>query len=213
MKRILSTLLLAASVAALVPAQAQTKVAVVDLQKVFDGYWRTKQAAVQLKERQTDFEKERSGLIEEFKKSSEEFRQANEAVNDPAVSAEERERRRKEAEKQLQEVREQENSIRNFDQTSRQVLEEQRGRMRESVLRDIRSALDEKAKVGGFGLVFDLAATTLNQTPVIMYNTLAGTDADLTEVLLKQLNANAPDDGAKVTADPDSDPVPALSGK
>jgi Skp family chaperone for outer membrane proteins len=64
--------------------------------------------------------------------------------------------------------------------------------MRESVLKDIRGIVDEKAKAGGYALVFDLAATTINQTPVIMYNTLAGTDADITEGVLKQLNANAP---------------------
>jgi outer membrane protein len=194
MKRILSTVLLLACVAIAQPAQAQTKIAVVDLKKVFDGYWRTKQADAQLKERAADFEKARNGLIEDYKKSNEEFRKANESINDPAVSAEERDRRKKDVEKRLQDVREQENSIRTFDQNTRQALGEQQARMRESVLKDIRGVLDEKSKAAGYNLVFDLAATTINQTTVIMYNNLAGTETDLTEAVLKQLNANAPAD-------------------
>ncbi|MBN9694001.1 MAG: OmpH family outer membrane protein [Verrucomicrobia bacterium] len=194
MKRILSTVLLLACVAIAQPAQAQTKIAVVDLKKVFDGYWRTKQADAQLKERAADFEKARNGLIEDYKKSNDEFRKANESINDPAVSQEERDRRKKDVEKRLQDVREQENSIRTFDQNTRQALGEQQARMRESVLKDIRGVLDEKSKAAGYNLVFDLAATTINQTTVIMYNNLAGTESDLTEVVLKQLNANAPAD-------------------
>lgn len=200
MKLILSALLLAASVATLVPAQAQTKIGVVDLQKVFDGYWRTKQAAAQLQERTGDFAKARSGLIEDYTKSNEELRQANEAANDPKLTAEEREQRMKDVERRLQDVREQENSIRTFDQNARQALGEQQGRMRESVLRDIKGVLDEKAKKRGFDLVFDLAATTLNRTTVIMYQTLAGTEADLTEEVLKEINANAPPEGANAPA-------------
>lgn len=194
MKRILSTVLLLACVAIAQPAQAQTKIAVVDLKKVFDGYWRTKQADAQLKERAADFEKARNGLIEDYKKSNDEFRKANESINDPAVSQEERDRRKKDVEKRLQDVREQENSIRTFDQNTRQALGEQQARMRESVLKDIRGVLDEKSKAAGYNLVFDLAATTINQTTVIMYNNLAGTETDLTEAVLKQLNANAPAD-------------------
>ncbi len=193
MKRILSILLLVAGVATQAPAQAQTKIGVVDLQKVFEGYWRTQQATVQLQERRADFDKARTGLIEDFTKSNEELRRANEAANDPNLTAEEREKRRKDLEKQLQDVREQENSIRTFDQNALQALGEQQTRMRESVLRDIRSVLDERAKARGFDIVFDLAATAFNsRTTMIMYNTMAGTDADLTEEVIKQINANAP---------------------
>ncbi len=207
MKRILSTTLLITGLAFGLAAQAQTKIGVVDLKKVFDGYWRTKQADAQLKERAADFEKARNGLIEDYKKANDDFRKANEGANDPALSADERDKRRKELEKKLQDVREQENSIRTFDQNTRQALADQQGRMRESVLRDIRGVLDEKAKAAAFNLVLDLAATSINQTTVVMYSTLGGTDADLTDAVLKQLNANAPPDGAKINVEEIKDPA------
>lgn len=41
-----------------VPALAQTKIGAVDMRKLFDGYWKTKQAQAQLTERQTSLAKE-----------------------------------------------------------------------------------------------------------------------------------------------------------
>jgi len=178
-------------------AQAEVKVAVIDLKKVFDGYWRTKQADTQLKERAADFDKARSGLIEDYKKANAEFTKLIESANDQAVSADERDKRKKEVEKKQNELKEQEQSIRTFDGNSRQSLGEQQLRMRDSVLKDIRGAIEEKSKAAGFQLVIDTAATSVNQTPVVIYTTLLGTENDLSDAVLKTLNANAPAEGAK----------------
>jgi outer membrane protein len=178
-------------------AQAEVKVAVIDLKKVFDGYWRTKQADTQLKERAADFDKARSGLIEDYKKANAEFTKLIESANDQAVSADEREKRKKEVEKKQNELKEQEQSIRTFDGNSRQSLGEQQLRMRDSVLKDIRGAIEEKSKAAGVQLVIDTAATSVNQTPVVIYTTLLGTENDLSDAVLKTLNANAPAEGAK----------------
>lgn len=206
MKRIvcLAALVACGLLATPTPARAESRLAVVDLKKVFDGYWRTKQADTQLKERAADFEKARNGLVEDYKKSNDEFRELVDTSQDPALSVDERDKRKKEIEKKQGDLREQENSIRTFDQTSRQALSEQQMRMRESVLKDIRSVVEEKARMGGYNLVFDVAATTVNQTPVVMYSTLTGTDADISDAVLKSLNMNAPADGSKA-AEPAAD--------
>lgn len=187
-------LALASSVLLAVSAQAQTKMAVVDLKKVFDGYWRTKQADAQLKERAADFEKARAGMLEDYKKANEEFQKVVEGVNDPAIAQGERDKRRQDAEKKQGELREIENSIRTFDNNSRQAIVEQQKRMRESVLRDIRGVVEEKSKAAGYTIVFDTAAESVNQTPMVLYTSLLGSSEDLTEGVLKQLNANAPAD-------------------
>jgi Skp family chaperone for outer membrane proteins len=198
MKRTLHKLLaLTCGAFLLTTANAQSKVGVIDLKKVFDGYFRTKQADVTLKDRAADFDKARNGLLEDYKKASEDFKKLIEAANDQAVSADERDKRKKDLEKKQSDLRDQENSIRTFDQNSRQSLGEQQQRMRESVLRDIRGVLEEKARGAGYQLVLDTAAVTANQTPVIMFTTLSGSENDLSDVVLKQLNATAPPEGAK----------------
>lgn len=187
----------AAAVFFAMAAQAQTKTAVVDLKKVFDGYWRTKQADTQLKERASDLEKARGGMVEDYKKANEDFKKILDGLNDPAASADEKEKRKKDAEKKQGEVRELETSIRTFDENSRKTILEMQKRMRESVLRDIRGVVEEKAKAGGYQAVLDTAAESINQTPVVVYTSLLGGADDLSEGVLKSLNANAPADALK----------------
>jgi Skp family chaperone for outer membrane proteins len=174
------------------PAHAQNKIAVVDLKKVFDTYYRTRIADTQLKDSAADLDKLRKGMIDEYQKSNEDFKKLLEGINDPSIGAEEKDKRRKEAEKKQGEIREQENSIRTFDNNSRQGILEKQKRLRDSVLRDIRGVVEEKSKAAGYNLVFDVAAESVNQTPVLIYNSLVGGPDDLTEPVLKQLNANAP---------------------
>jgi outer membrane protein len=198
MKRpFLKLLALASGLLLAVSAHAEVKVAVIDLKKVFDGYYRTKQADTQLKERAADFDKARSGLIEDYKKANAEFTKLIESANDQAVSADERDKRKKEVEKKQSELKEQEDSIRKFDANSRQSLGEQQLRMRDSVLKDIRGAIEEKCKASGFQLVVDTAATSVNQTPVVIYTSLLGSENDISDAVLKSLNASAPPEGAK----------------
>ncbi len=188
---------IAAALMFAVAAQAQSKMAVVDLKKVFDGYWRTKQADTQLKERAGDLEKARNGMVEDYKKANEDFKKMLDGLNDPAASAEEKDKRKKDAEKKQLEVRELEQSIRTFDDNSRKTIVEMQKRMRESVLRDIRGVVEEKAKVAGYQAVLDTAAESINQTPVVVYTSLLGGSDDLSDGVLKALNANAPADAVK----------------
>ena len=61
--------------------------------------------------------------------------------------------------------------------------------MREKILGAIRDIINAKAKATGYSLVIDVAAESVNQTPVVMYN---NGDNDITGAVLKELNASAP---------------------
>ena len=61
MKKKLFAAAIALAVSAMVPAlQAQTKIAVINMKTVFDGYWKTKQSDTLVKERQSEFQKNRA---------------------------------------------------------------------------------------------------------------------------------------------------------
>ena len=62
-------LLLALLLTAPAPAQAQVKIGTMSLRKVFEGYWKTKQADEDLKERRAASEKTWNGMLEDFKKA------------------------------------------------------------------------------------------------------------------------------------------------
>ena len=50
-------------------AWAQGRIATVELRKVFDNYWKTKQADVALKDRAADFEKDHKTMVDDWKKA------------------------------------------------------------------------------------------------------------------------------------------------
>jgi len=190
LRRSVRTLCLGLAVAGLAwAAQAQPKIAVINLKTVFDGYWKTKQSDVSIKDRQGEFEKERKKMVEDYQKANEEYRKTSESASDPAVSSDERDRRKKTAEGKLVEIKEIEQNIQQFDRQFRTQITDQIKRMRDNIMREIREVVVTKAKAASYTLVLDAAAESFNQTPILLFNT--GTP-DLTDEVLTELNAKAP---------------------
>lgn len=182
-------LLALACLAGAVSLQAQVKFAVIDMKKAFDGYYKTKQAEAQIKERAADSDKVYKGMIEDYKKANEEYRKAVDGSNDQAVSADEREKRKKSAESKLMEIQEIEKSVKQYEAQARTTIAEMEKRMRDSIVKEIRDVVNIKAKAGGYTLVFDTAAQTVYQTPFILYT---NGENDLTDAVVKEINATAP---------------------
>lgn len=193
-------LILTACFALALSADAQQKVATIDLRKVFDNYWRTKQADANLKDQAADLEKERKIMLDQFQKGDERYKKLLDSANDQALSTAERDKRKKDAESELLGLRDMEARIKQFDNTSRATLGEKQRRMRDNILQEIRDTVKAAVKKSGHTLVVDTAAETVNGTPIVLFN--AGTD-DLTDSILSQLNINAP---ATPPAKPDAKP-------
>ena len=194
-----SLFVLALATSAALPVQAQTKIATIDLKKVFDSYYKTKQADVTLKERAADFDKSRKSMFDDYQKANEDYKKLLDSANDQAASSEERDKRKKNAEAKLLEIKEIEQNVTQFDRQSRTTLGEQQKHMRDNILREIRELITTKAKSSGFTLVVDTAAESINQTPVVLHTDGSN---DMTDEIVKQLNANAPADISKSDTSP-----------
>jgi len=175
-------------------AMAETRIATIDLRKVFDGYWKKKQAEVALKERQSDIEKEDRNMVEDYKKAKEEYQSLLTSANDQAVSSDERDKRKNAAEDKLRRMKEMEESIATYERQARTTIGEQSQRMRSNILSEIRNVVNSKAKAAGFSLVIDTAAETINSTPAFLYS---NNENDITDSVLQQLNSTAPADALK----------------
>src|SRR5678809_729377 len=136
-------------------AMAQNRIATIDLRKVFDGYWKKKQAEAALKERQSDIEKEDRNMVDDYKKAKEEYQSLLTSANDQAVSSEERDKRKNAAEDKLRRMKEMEESIATYERQARTTIGEQSQRMRSNILSEIRNVVNSKAKTAGFSLVLD----------------------------------------------------------
>ena len=179
------------------PAAAQnTKIAVIDLRKVFDKYYKTQAANAKLKERMADMDKELKALRTQYEQATGEYRKALDEANNQAVSAEEREKRKKAAESKLREIQDLEQSVRQFQAQANTTMEEQTRRMTENILGEIRAAINARAKAAGYTLVLDITGESLSKAPVVIYN---NGENDITEAILAQLNATAPPELLKPT--------------
>jgi outer membrane protein len=180
-------------------AWAQGRIATVDLRKVFDNYWKKKEAEAQLKDRQADMEKEDKNMLDDYKKMKDEYQSLVNSANDQAVSSEERDKRKKSAEDKLKQMKELEDTITQYERGARTRIGEQSQRMRSGILGDIRNVVSGKAKAGGFSLVIDTAAESINATPIVLYT---NNENDLTDAVLLQLNATAPTETSKADDQP-----------
>ena len=170
------------------PAQAQTKIGIVDLRKVFDGYWRKKQADQMLKERLEELRKTEKSMYDDYQKKVEEYKTLSASAADQAVSTEERDKRKKSAESKLVEIQDIERQIRQYRSDSAGRIEEQKRRYQENVLRYIRESVTSKARAGNYNLILDSSADPVTQTQLVLFS--SGLN-DLTDEVLTDLNANA----------------------
>ncbi len=176
------------------PALAQQKIATVDMRKLFDSYWKTKQAETALNDRKTELDKEDRGFLDSLQKAREEYQKLLDAANDQAISADERDKRKQAAADKYTEIQNSQTAIVQFERQAQVTLGGQTQRMRGDILKEVQAAVATKAKAAGYTIVLDVASQTANQTPIILYN---DGQNDLTSAVLAQLNAGAPIDLTK----------------
>lgn len=172
-------------------ARAQTKVGVLDLQKVFMGYWKTQKANTQITDRVTDYVKKRDEMLTDFRAAGEEYKKLQAEAKDQALGVEEREKRQRTLEAKLKQLQENEVTYKQFERSMNETLNTQKDRMRTSVLAEIQEVVARQAKAAGYNLVFDIKADSQNLTPILLFN---NGENDLTATVLKELNAGAPAD-------------------
>ena len=172
------------------PALAQSqRMAVVDMKRAFDSYYKTKQAELQIKERAAESDKVYKNMIEDYKKANEDYKKLIDGSNDQAVSLEERDKRKKAAETKLLDLQEIEKSVKQYESQARTTIGAMEKRMRDKIVEEIRAVVDRLSTGGGYAFVIDSAAVTAYQTPILLFN---DGKSDLTDAVIKEINATAP---------------------
>jgi len=184
-------LLLVALSTGIVSAQPVPKIATFDLGKVFTNYYKTKLAEVSINDRRNQILKDENGMMEDLQKGEAEYKGLLADANNQVLSQDERDKKKVAADAKLKDLQQTKAALDEYDQSAKQQLADQSQRLREKILAEIKDAVNAKAKTGGYSLIIDSTASSINATPIIFYN---NGQADLTTELLKQLNAGAPID-------------------
>jgi len=161
------------------------KVGFVDLDKVFNDFYKTKLADAQLKDQADQFTSDRKQIVERLKKLREEFNATREAAQNTALSEEVRNQKRDEAEEKLVALREEESKLRQFDEQRRKQLDDQGRRMRNRIVQEIRSTISDYAREKGFSAVLDSSGESMNGVALVLYMDDA---VDITGEILQILN-------------------------
>ncbi len=171
---------------ATVSATAQTKVGSVDMKKLFNGYWKTKQAQTALENRKTELRKEIKDMADGLDKAQAAYKTLLDQANDQAISQDERDKRKAAAGDKAKEINTSKAAIEQFQRQAEAQLADQSQRMSGNLVGEIQKAVNDKAKAGNYSLVVNAAA---NESFVYV-----SPDNDLTTAVLGQLNAGAPID-------------------
>jgi len=194
-----------------VSAQAQTKIGTVDLEKILKNYWKAQRALAMLQERFTKDQSDDKDMNATLKKMNDDYEQLLQQVNDPAISDDERARRKQAADDKYKEMQDEKAVIDQFERQEMATLDDQRQRMVNSSLDEIKAAIAAKARTGGYTVVLDTSSRTLNAGagPVELPSEVAyaSGEIDLTDAVLAQLNAGAPVDASTPAV---ANPVPSL---
>ncbi len=177
-------------------ARAQTRVATVNLDQLFNQYWKTGLMRAALKKKAVQFDRTDRQMTADLRKARDKYRKLLGESDNEALSPVEHVKYQREAAAQLTRARELDYNLATFEQQAHANLAEYESRARKDLLVDISSAITNVARAKGYTLVMDANTPDSDAgsgepdlPPTVLY---AGVANDLTQSVLSELNAGAP---------------------
>lgn len=164
---------------------AQQKIAVVDMQKVFSGYDRTKTIELKINQQVDIYKQYAAGLMKEYQTLRAEFEKLRDESQNIALSESERENRRLRAVEKAEQVKRKENELEDYNKSRQKQMKEQFEKLRAEVLEEIKAVVKNKCVLEGWTMALDKSGVTMSELPLVIYNTPA---VDLTQSVLEELN-------------------------
>jgi len=181
-------------------ASADLKVAVIDLSKAFDGYYKTQDAQARIKEKQDLFQKDYQDLVATYQHMGEEAQALKTAASDATLSADARADKTKALQAKAQDLQTMERKIEEMKTERQNEMRDEIMRRHQEIVAEITKVINAYAGPQGFDLVLDKSASSsASGVPFVLYNSSKLTD--ITADIIKTLNASRPV-GAAATAAP-----------
>lgn len=172
-------------------AQAELSVGVVDMNKIFSSYYKTKDAEAKINEARTTAKNDLDTRMASYKEELEAINKLNQEMQRAELSEEMKAEKARERDEKIAEVKSLEREINEFRATREKQLQEQAVRMRNGIVEEITEVVRKITQAKGYDLVFDSSGSTLNGVPVLIHSSGA---MDFSEEVIQELNANKPGD-------------------
>jgi len=168
---------------------AADKIVFIDLEKVFNGFYKTQLAKSKVEVQQQDIEAEKKVMTDEMTAMTTELDALKKEARDTTLTDEIRDSKRMLYEEKLLKLRTKQKEIEDFTTRRQQQIQLQVTRMSQTIMDEIRQTVVEYAKAEGFMAVVDNSARRA-AIGVFVYT---HPDAEITETILKELNSKRPD--------------------
>lgn len=182
--------------------EAKLKIATVDMQQLFKEYYRTNEAQQQINVERARIQKDNNEKLTSIRQIENDIQNLKKQIEDPSLSDQKKAQVYKDHQAKYQEGIQLDKERREFLGRKNQALNEKMVARMRSILEEISKLVQEHAKGENFDYVFDKSGMSTSQVPFLLYTKDA---TDITAVLLKDLNKDAPKDfkpgdAAEVTA-------------
>ncbi len=184
MKFFRSFIIVAALLAVVTSASAQSKIASVDMKKLFNGYYKTKMAQTAMDKEKVDLRKELKDMADGLEKARADYKQLLSQANDQAITSDEREKRKASATEKAKDVNGRQVAFEQYQRQAESQLSDKSQRIVGNLVLEIQRVVADKAKAGGYTLVVNSAAND-----ALIYT---APESDITAAVIAQLNVGAP---------------------
>ncbi len=213
MNKMIRTLITLAAVAAgsvTMLAQPAIKLVVVDMGKVYDGYYKSEDVIAKLR----DAEQKAQEQVEEMNKQGQslvdEYKELVEQSKNTVLTAEARSKAEAEGQKKLEQIQRKQAEVQNFTGKTRESLQKRMKDQRDMLLEEITKAVNDMAKRKGATLALDKSGPTLFGIPGVLY---ADPAYEITDEVLKEVNKDRPAVVAPAAAAAPTFSVPNVGAK
>ena len=174
-------------------ASAELKIGSVDMKKIFESYWRTKEAETKMSETRAVLKRDLDERMEKRKELQDSIEKLNDDIKKPELSKDRATTKMKERDDKIAEWQNMMRELQAYQMEKEKQLADQTLRIRNGIVDEIRKVVDDKVKSIGFDLVFDTSGNSINNVPVILY---AKESYDFTKEIIEKLNAERPKSSA-----------------
>jgi outer membrane protein len=201
---VLPVLLLAVVFTTATASAQSAKFGTVDMKRVFDSYYKTKDAESKINEARNAAKKELEDRMDIAKKALDEVKKLDEDIQKPELSKEAKEQKSKVRSEKATELQNMDREIREFQASREKQLQEQSVRMRAGIVDDINKVVADRVKAENFDFVFDKSGPSLNGVPIVLFSRES---YEFTDVVITALNKTRGKETSAAEAPPAATPV------
>ncbi len=210
--RLLSSLAVFGSLTLMAQAQPAPKVLVIDMQKIFEGHYKTEENTAKLRadeqKAQTELErlsKEGQTIVDKYKELVE---TAESTRNSPVASNEAKAKAEKEAQDKMEEIQKKQQEVQGFRANVERHLQQRLRLFQEQIIEEISKVAVDIAKKKGATMLIDKSGRTNFGISNFIYLDPA---YEITDEVLKEVNKDRPATPAAAAAAAPASDTPSVS--